>query len=970
MRVEKMQNLNDIRDTVSKLIRLYESQNYKKVIRTFSKNKEALVKNADALNILGATYVELGKQTEALNSYKKALLVDGKHSDTLNNLGILFFNLGDFEKAIEFYNQAKSTGLKNKNILNNLANSYRALGQFQKALENYSAALEVDPSVSSIWKSKIYTLFDANDFQEALNQLKIFSSVFQDEVFIYKVTSDCALALEIYDLALENLLKLESCINPDWIVKNNIGLCYLKLFNLKKAKENFKASILIENKIPNANFNLGLCYFEEKRFKEAYKFFKFTFSLDPNFPNIVTFLIKSLSYKNGVKIAYKNLIKDFERSFEALEVFAALFREEGNFDDELKVLYKCLEVAPDRGHILNLIGNSYGAAGDCGKAIKSYKEAVGAQEDNGLAFYNLGVTYGLMSRYNEAIHYYKKCIEILPNNLDARNNLAYLLSQTGNLEDAINMFLSIIKIDWNYAAAHANCGHVFLKRAEVNKAISAFETVISLKPEDADSFNNLGNAYKAKGDLAKTIACYKQAVDLDKGHPGALYNLCYNLANACDWDVLDDYLSAVGSVGIKHGGFSPFGFWQYSDDPELHLLRAEAYTQSKYFQEAVPINPAESQSRKIKLAFFSSDFRTHPVTFLILKVLEQLDRKVFEVSAYSFEPDTGDEFRKMVEKTVDKFFDISRMGDEDVFKLGREEKLDIAIDLTGYTDKDRCIVFAKRIAPVQINFLGYPGTSGSGFFDYIIADRHVIPKKERKFYSESVIYMPDTYMPTDGSREIYKGEQTRKMYGLPEEAFVMCCFNNNYKISKKEFTIWIEVLKKIPNGVLWLRKSNELSQKNILKYAELLGFCKSRIVFAEMIDMDKHLSRHKLADIFVDTFNFNAHTTATEALFSGLPVITKVGRSFGARVCTSLLNAIGLPELVTKTEEEYKNLILFYAQNPKHLQKLKVKLTNNVKKYPLFNSRVYTKNLEKSLKFTLERTRNKSVFSDVYVDKI
>ena len=952
---------------VNKLIKLFEQKKFKSIIDDFKKNNKILINNADALNILGASMAALGDIEGALKRYKKVLEIDENHSDTLNNLGIIFYEMGEYEKSINLYKKVDKTGSFYSNTLNNMGNSYRALKMYEDALNCFSESIKFSPRNIDYSRNKILTLIEMGKYEIALNEIIKLSDFDDDKVFIYEKKFECALGLEKYKNAIENLKQLEIFGEKNHITKNNLGFCYLKNEELEIACELFKESLTYKKDFPNANFNLGLCLFQIGAFKEALKYFELTIKFNRSFNQAYAFIAKSKFELFGVEKAYSDFLNLQIYDEETFDFLAIKLHEEGFFDYEIHILKEIITHKPDNELTFIRLGNAQVSYGQTLQAIESYNNAIFCNKNSGLSYFNLGASYASLSRFDEAIKAYEKSIEILPNYLDARNNLALCFSNTGKLEAAINMFLSIINIDKNYHSAHVNCGNAFLKRGNLDRAISAFQSAIRIRPDDPSNYNNLGNALKAKGEILKAINAYSKAVHIDSEHPEAIYNLCYQLSNVSDWEELDKHRATLELVGEIKGAFSPFGFWQFIDDPERLLVRAERYSRKKYFQEELALGFEYTQEKKIKLGFFSSDFRTHPVTFLLIKTLELLDRNTFEVSAYSFEPDKGDKLRKKVEITVDNFYDISSFTDEEVVSFSRKNKIDIAIDLTGYTDKDRCIPFAQRVAPVQVNFLGYPGTTGSSFFDFILADQHVIPKEERRFYSESVIYMPDTYMPTDNSRPIYKGIQTRAMHNLPDDAFVICCFNNNYKITSSEFSVWAEVLEEIPNSILWLRKSNDNSKRNLLSHAEKLGITSDRIVFAEMIDIDQHLARHKLADIFVDTFKFNAHTTATEALYAGLPVITKTGRSFGARVCTSLLHAIGLPELVTTTKREYKERIIYYAENPKALRELKMKLEANLTSKPLFDSHKYAENLKIAFVSLYEKIFRDGKKSDIFL---
>ena len=323
--------------------------------------------------------------------------------------------------------------------------------------------------------------------------------------------------------------------------------------------------------------------------------------------------------------------------------------------------------------------------------------------------------------------------------------------------------------------------------------------------------------------------------------------------------------------------------------------------------------------------------------------------------------------RQRIKKSFDCFLDVRDLSDKDIALKAREDRLDIAIDLNGYTQNARTGIFAYRAAPIQINYLGYPGTLGADFMDYIVADKYIIPPDSQKYFNEKELYLPNTYMPTDDGRELSERSITRSEMGLPEEAFVFCCFNNNYKITSSEFDIWMRLLNKVEGSVLWLRKSNQISYLNIRNEAEKRKVDPSRIVFADRAEMNEHLARQKLADLFIDTFAFNAHTTATESLWAGLPVITKTGKSFAARVAGSLLTAVGLPELITETEEEYEALALDLAKDPKRLSKIRAKLNKNRLTKPLFDTERYTRHLETGYQLAYDRYFNGKEAGDIFV---
>jgi predicted O-linked N-acetylglucosamine transferase (SPINDLY family) len=341
--------------------------------------------------------------------------------------------------------------------------------------------------------------------------------------------------------------------------------------------------------------------------------------------------------------------------------------------------------------------------------------------------------------------------------------------------------------------------------------------------------------------------------------------------------------------------------------------------------------------------------------YLMAQVFEEHENSRFQIFSYSYGPDKQDEMRDRLVKSVDVFHDVRTMTDLQIVKLAREERLDIAIDLKGFTKDTRLGLFAYGLAPIQISYLGYPGTTGAKFMDYIVADPIVIPDDKRLYYSEQIIYLPNTYQPTDRKRSISEKLMTRSDEGLPSDSFVFCCFNNNYKISAREFDIWMRLLAKAEGSVLWLLKSNGWSENHLKKEAEARGVNADRLIFADRLPQAEHIARHKLADLFLDTFNYNAHTTASDALWGGLPLVTKAGEGFAARVASSLLSAIGLPELITNSEKNYEALCLDLFESPKRLSEIKRKLMSNRLTHPLFDPQKYTRHLENGYELAYQR---------------
>jgi predicted O-linked N-acetylglucosamine transferase (SPINDLY family) len=393
----------------------------------------------------------------------------------------------------------------------------------------------------------------------------------------------------------------------------------------------------------------------------------------------------------------------------------------------------------------------------------------------------------------------------------------------------------------------------------------------------------------------------------------------------------------------------PFPMLALYDDALLHKKCAEIFARDKY-----PLNPAlgpiykVAKKEKIRIAYFSPDFKNHPVSFLTAELFEIHDRARFEVFAFSFQKVSVDDGMNLrLRESFDRFIDVESMSDQEIAQLARELEIDIAIDLSGNTQDSRTEIFSYRTAPIQLSWLGYPGTLGTDYIDYIVADKTIIPESHQQFYAEKVAYLPDTYMVDDSRRTPSTRVFTRQECGLPENTFVFCCFNNDYKFNPQLIDGWSRILLEVKNSVLWISENNKYFRANITSEFEKRYIDSSRIIFAQRVElMADYLARYSLADLFLDTIPYNAHTTAVDSLKAGTPVLTLMGQSFASRVAASLLNAIELPELVTSTQEEYEALTIELAKNPQKLKAIKQKLFDNRLTTPLFNTPLFAKNLE------------------------
>ena len=631
--------------------------------------------------------------------------------------------------------------------------------------------------------------------------------------------------------------------------------------------------------------------------------------------------------------------------------FSDLLQKYNNqeFKNVIKKADELIKIYPNENDLHNIQGASNAALGMFDKAIECYEKILKINPNSAIAYFNIAVMYDKLKSPKYAIKNYKNATKIKSDYADAHNNMGSAYKELNDFDRALNAYQKATLIQPNHAFAYNNMGNIYKDKGDHKKAIDAFEKAILFKKNYMEAFINLGDALKDIGKNTEAILVYDKVLEIQPANEKVIAHRNFLLRLICEWEKIEKDTAKISKLGIHEGDVGPFTLMSLEDSPERHKLRAVAHTEKKFPRRKLQeYNHPKAKKNHIRIGYMSSDFKTHPVAFLIAKIIENHNKKQFKVYGYSIGPVVIDEMNIRLQKAFDVYKEIGHETDEQIATTIQKDNIDILIDLNGHTKDRRTGVLCLRPASIQINYLGFPGTMGADYIDYIIADKILIPDKFENFYSENIIRLPHSYMPTDNTRIISNKPISRKEQGLPEDGIVFCCFNNSYKISSIEFDIWMLIVGRIDNSVLWLNIKNKLVRENICRAAQIRGIDPSRIIFANSLPMEEHLARYALADIFLDTFNFNAHTTASEALWAGLPVVTKLGKSFAARVAGSLLSAVGLDELITHTELEYEELILELALNPKKLKKIKHKLNKNKITEPLFDTELYISHIEQS----------------------
>jgi predicted O-linked N-acetylglucosamine transferase (SPINDLY family) len=549
----------------------------------------------------------------------------------------------------------------------------------------------------------------------------------------------------------------------------------------------------------------------------------------------------------------------------------------------------------------------------------------------------------------------QQALKLAPGHAQILLQLGNALSAQGRYADAATYFMQSLKADFAQLAAHFNLGNALREMGKPEQAAVCYREALKLAPADADTHNNLGNVLREMGKLDEAIACYREALRLNPELHHARAHLLHQRQHICDWDGLEDEIAEIRRVVVQEpqAQISPFAFLALTGTTAAEQRQcAENWVNNRYktmMEQGRQLNyqHARQAKDKLRIGYLSADFRRHPLASLITEVIELHDRSRFESHAYSYAPDDGSPERKRLEQAFDHFHDILPISQYQAAEQIYQDGIDILVDLTGFTQTSRSGILALRPAPVQVNWLGFPGTMGAPFIDYLLTDRILTPPEEAQYYSEQLAYLPDTYQPNDRKRAV--GQMpTRADCTLPKHAKVFCCFNQTFKITPQVFDIWMNILIEAPGSVLWLLECNRWAKANLLHAAQARGIDQTRIIFAPRVSGAEHLARQKLADLFLDTLPYNAHTTTSDALWAGLPVLTCCGETFASRVATSLLDAAGLAEMVTYDLAEYQTKALYLVQHPAELKAVRQKLENGRDSMPLFDTPCFTRNLEAS----------------------
>jgi len=737
-------------------------------------------------------------------------------------------------------------------------------------------------------------------------------------------------------------------IKSDAEVYYLLGLTYQKLKKLAEAEKSFKQALVINENMPQPYNGLGLICFERGEYQLASKYYKLTIKHNPYdfaaYNNLGNAYKKMNKNREAIK-CYLRALKITSQKPEPYNNLGTVYFQEEEYKKSQKYLKKAIEVDPNYAMAYFHLGVLNRRINLLDEAIKYLLKYNTFNPNHAESYRILGGCYLDQDNLAMAKKYFDQAYSMNPNSAFTNNDLGNFYRKEFNLKLAIEYYQKAIKLDPKFAGALSNLGVLL-------EDINLLKKAIKIDPKCSEAYYHLGLIYEKVGNSLKAKEAYQKTLEVNPDFFDVLPALVSNLMQQCDWKDLDRYGKRLDMVKKSEPALLNVA---RKMDEKQNLGVARAWSQSFSnlaassgikFKFSKPREYKQSlppRGKKIKIGYLSCDFYNHATAHLMLGFFQRHNRSKLEIFTYSYGIDDKSDYRKKIMADSDHFIDISNLSNIEAAQKINEDKIDILVDLKGHTRNSRFEIAALKPAPIQVSWLGFPGSTGAPFIDYIITDKIVTPSM--KYYTEKPIYLP-CYQVNDIDQPISDKKFKRKDFGLPEKDMVFASFNATYKITKEVFTSWMKILKAVPGSALWVYAPDRDVQNNLRKAASIADLRPARLIFAGNLPKDEHLARIKLADIALDTFTYNGHTTTSDCLWAGVPVVTLIGNHFASRVSASLLTAVGLPELITHSVKEYESLAISLALNPQKLDAIRCTLYANRLTKPLFNTKLFVKSLE------------------------
>jgi protein O-GlcNAc transferase len=743
--------------------------------------------------------------------------------------------------------------------------------------------------------------------------------------------------------------------SDDAATYNNLANALVKINFYEEAIENYNQAIRLKLDYKEAYFNRGIAQKNQSLIEDSIESFNrsisFEYNLLQSYTNQGKLYFSLHDYQKSLT-CFLNALK-INSSFELYLQIGLIYFSLGQFRDSVNSYSKCLVLDPINHEAFFHQANSLQKLAEFSEAINCYTEAIKLNSQNTSAFVNRGIAFNALKNYDHAIKDFDIALELNPNLSTAYCNKGVTYNELRNYELAIYNFNNAIDLDQEFSEAYLNRGNSFYGLKSLDHAIDNYNIAIKLNDKYALAYSNKANALQELRRFKEAAESFKIAYSLNEHLEFAYGKYINSKLMICDWGSFNEDIDKLRKYSTAKQSITPFDALSILDDPEFHKNNTENYIKHKFKDFTIPSVKINYNHQKIKIAYYSADFKEHPVSYLIAEIFELHDREKFEIFGFSLAKVKNSEIRNRIINSFDHHFEVSNLSDEEAAKLSQNLEIDIAIDLGGHTVDSRVSIFANRAAPIQISYIGYLGTMGAKFIDYLVSDEIIIPSSYRKYYTEKIIYLP-SYQSND-SKRMLPSKDLGKEYEIPENTFVYCNFNNNYKLLPDMFECWIQILFKVKNSILFLFADNEEVIVNLKKYAELKGINGNRLIFGNRASYGEYLSRYTLCNLFLDTSPYNAGTTASDSLWCNVPVLTIAGNSFASRVAASLLTSMGLSDLITTNKKDYINLAVEIAHNQKKYFDIQSRLIKNKSASPLFNSHLFTKNWERALRIAYAR---------------
>ena len=881
---------------------------------------------SDQLLQVGFKYYQIGDFTEAKKICLQILSAQPTHFSALQLQGALLIKTRDFTQALDIFSKALAINPNDANVYGNQGVVLKELKQWDAALASYDRAIELKPDFADAYYNranifKELKLWDAAlaSYDRAIELRPTYADAFNNRANTFKELKQWDAALASYDNAI--------ALRPNFPdAYNNRGISFQMQGNWDDALSNFNKAIELRPEFASAHINRGIILHELKQWEAALISFERAVTLIPHLPD--------------AHIHRGRVLQELRQ-----------------WDAALASYDKAIELKPELAEAYYNRANIFKELEQWDMALENYDKAIQLKPELAEAYSNRGNVLQELKQWDAALGSYDRALEFRSDYAGAHNNRANVLKELKQWDAALVSYDKAIEHDSDFVFAHNNRGALLHILKKWDDAIASYHKAVALNPAYADAYSNLGASFQELKIFDKAIDSYQKSFSINPDLKFLHGALQYAKMHICDWSEFDAQIELLSKKIItKAKVATPFSVLALVDSSPVHHTCAKIFCKEQFpVDMSLGAIANRGRSKKIRIGYYSADFRYHAISFLTAELFELHNKDQFELVGFSFGPDDGSVIRSRISQAFDQFIDVSKMSDREIAQLSRKMGIDIAVDLAGYTIDSRTNIFAYRAAPIQVNYLGYPGTMGAPYIDYIVADSTLLRVDEAQHYSEKIVFLPDTYQANDRKRAISDKAFTRGELGLPENVFVFCCFNNNFKITPDTFASWMRILRKAQGSVLWLFEDNHWASENLRLHAQQQGVDANRLIFASRMTLSEHLARYPFADLFIDTLPYNAHTTASDALWTGLPVLTLIGQSFASRVAASLLRAIDLPELITHTREEYEALAIELATQPHKLAAIKQKLSENRLTTPLFDTPRFTKHLEAAYTQMMER---------------